>query len=392
MSRPIFLDHHSTTPVNPNVLEAMIPFFSAVYGNPHSADHGFGWDAEAAVEAARRDVAALIGARSGEIVFTSGATESNNLALRGVATHLPSDRRHIVTSTFEHPCVAAVADLLESSGFSVSRVPPDRNGIVSSQAVAAAIRPETGLVSIMTANHEIGAIQPIGEIGTLTHQSGIAFHTDAAQAAGKIPLDVDALGVDLMSLSAHKIYGPKGIGALFVRRRPGLRLAPLIVGGGQERGLRSGTVPVPLAVGFGVAARFAGLTLADEAIRIGALRDKLKDELQAKIPELEINGGFDHRLPHNLNVKLPAIAAVDLLYLMKDRIAVSTGAACASAKLEPSRTLLAIGLSETEALASIRIGLGQETAETDIDVAVEVICEAWSRLSGSACQTAGIGN
>ncbi|MEJ1158052.1 cysteine desulfurase family protein [Prosthecomicrobium sp. N25] len=384
MTRPLFLDHHSTTPLDPRAFEAMRPFFEAAFGNPHSADHAYGWEAEAAVEAARRDVAALIGARPGEIVFTSGATESNNLAIRGAAARLPEGRRHLVASAIEHPCVAAVMDLLEGRGFPVTRVMPDRDGIVSAEAVAAAIRPETGLVSVMAANHEIGTLQPIGDIGAVTRPRGIVFHSDAAQAAGKVPLAVEPAGVDLLSLSAHKMYGPKGIGALYVRR--GVGLEPLFAGGGQERGLRSGTVPAPLAVGFGAAARIARAEMAEEADRLRGLRDRLLDRLSAAIPGVAVNGSLTARLPHNLDLRLPGVVAVDLIHALKDRVAISAGSACASASLEPSPVLRAIGLSDEEALASIRIGLGRWTSAEDVDRAAAAIAEAWAALTGQACR------
>ena len=378
--RPIFLDHHSTTPVDPRVFEAMLPFFREAYGNPHSADHAYGWEAEAAVEAARRQVAALIGAKAGEIVFTSGATESNNLALRGVAARLPEGRRHIVVSALEHPCVVAVAALLEREGFAVTRVGPDADGIVRPETIEAALTPETGLVSLIAANHEIGTLQPLADVGRLTRQRGIVFHTDAAQAAGKIPLDVEALGVDLMSLSAHKLYGPKGIGALYVRRRPGLALAPLIVGGGQEKGLRSGTLATPLVVGFGAAAAVAKDELGQDASRIKTLRDRLLNRIRAGVPNLQVNGSLDQRLPQNLDLRFNGIAAVDLIHLLKDEVAISAGSACASATLEPSATLKAIGLADDEALSSVRIGLGRFTTEAEVDRAADAIITAVGRF------------
>lgn len=381
MTRPIFLDHHSTTPLDPRVFERMRPYFLEAFGNPHSADHAYGWEAEAAVEAARRHVAALIGARPGEIVFTSGATEANNLALRGAAARLPSARRHIVTSAIEHPCVAAVCDHLEARGFAVTRVAANRQGLVEPEAVAAALTPETGLVSIMAANHEIGTIQPIAAIGALTRPRGILFHTDAAQAAGKIPLDVGAANIDLMSLSAHKMDGPKGIGALYVRR--GVPLEPLFAGGGQEGGLRSGTLPAPLVVGFGEAARIARDEMGENARRIMGLRARLLGRLEDAVPNVKVNGSLADRLPHNLDLMLPGITAVDLIHRLKDVVAISAGSACASATLEPSPVLRAIGLSEAEALASIRIGLGRGTTAADVDTAAAAIGDAWATLAGS---------
>ncbi|TPQ52144.1 IscS subfamily cysteine desulfurase [Prosthecomicrobium hirschii] len=386
MPRPIYLDHHATTPLDPRVFEAMRPYFLEAFGNPHSADHAYGWEAEAGVEAARRAIARLIGAAAGEIVFTSGATEANNLALRGAAARLPEGRRHLVASTIEHPCVAAVIDRLEADGFPVTRVGPGADGIVPAEAIAAALRPETGLVTVMAANHEIGTLQPIGAIGALTRARGILFHSDAAQAAGKVPFDVVAAKVDLMSLSAHKMYGPKGIGALHVRR--GVALEPLILGGGQERGLRSGTVPAPLAVGFGAAAAIARDEMAGEASRLKALRERLRAGLSARIAGLRVNGDLERRLPGNLDLALPGIAAIDLIHLMKGRVAVSAGSACASASLEPSPVLGAIGLDDAAALGSIRIGLGRGTTEAEIDAAIAAVAEAWSALTGLACAMA----
>lgn len=386
MTRPIFLDHHSTTPVDPQVFEAMRPYFLEAFGNPHSADHAFGWEAEAAVEGARREIARLIGAEARAIVFTSGATESNNLALRGAAARLPEGRRHIVSTTIEHPCVAAVLDLLERQGHPVTRVGPGPDGIVAASAIEAALTAETGLVSVMTANHEIGTLQPIAEIGAITRARGILFHTDAAQAAGKIPLDVGTAGIDLMSLSAHKMYGPKGIGALYVRR--GVDLEPLFAGGGQERGLRSGTVPAPLAVGFGAAARLARETLAAEAERVAILRDHLIDRLERTIPGAALNGDRVRRLPHNIDLRLPGVVAVDLMHRLKDRVAVSAGSACASASLEASPVLRAIGLDDEAALSSIRIGLGRSTTREDVEAAAAAIAEAWAALGGQVCRVA----
>lgn len=364
----------------------MRPYFLEAFGNPHSADHAYGWEAETGVEAARRAIARLIGAAAGEIVFTSGATEANNLALRGCAARLPEGRRHLVASTIEHPCVAAVVDRLEADGFAVTRVGPGADGIVPAEAVATALRPETGLVTVMAANHEIGTLQPIGAIGAVTRARGILFHSDAAQAAGKVPLDVVAAKVDLMSLSAHKMYGPKGIGALHVRR--GVALEPLILGGGQERGLRSGTVPAPLAVGFGAAAAIALDEMAGEASRLRALRERLRAGLSARIAGLRVNGDLERRLPGNLDLALPGIAAIDLIHRMKDRVAVSAGSACASASLEPSPVLGAIGLDDAAALGSIRIGLGRGTTEAEIDAAIAAVAEAWSALTGLACAMA----
>jgi cysteine desulfurase len=377
--RPIFLDHHSTTPVDPRVFDAMRPWFLEDFGNPHSADHAYGWRAEEGVEAARRQVAALVGARPAEIIFTSGATESNNLALQGVAATLPQDRRHVVISAFEHPCVAGVAERLERHGFTVTRVVPDAEGLISPDAVGAALRAETGLVSILLAQFEIGTLQPIDAIAERVAASGAVFHTDAAQAAGKVPVSVGR-HIDLLSLSAHKFGGPKGIGALYVRRREGLRLEPLFAGGGQQRGIRPGTIPVPLAVGFGEACRIAAAEMAGDALRIAGLRDLLLQLLRAGIGDLAVNGSLDRRLPNNLNVRLPGVAAVDLIHLLKDRVAISAGSACASAVIEPSPTLLRLGLTQDAALSSVRLGLGKATTMVDIGLVAEAITECWGLL------------
>ncbi len=380
---PVFLDHQSTTPVDARVFEAMRPWFVEAYGNPHSSDHAWGWAAEAAVETARARIADLIGAHRSEIIFTSGATESNNLALQGVAPNLAPDRRHIIVTATAHACVAGVADLLEARGHPVTRLYPARDGRISADAVEAALRPDTGLVSIEAAHHELGTIQPIEEIARRLSARGIVFHTDAAQAAGKIALDVGS-GIDLMSLSAHKMYGPKGVGALYVRRRPGLELTPLFAGGGQQRGLRPGTVPVPLAVGFGEACRVAGDEMSADAQRLRALRDGLLDGLRAGIPGLVVNGTMTDRLPHNLNVQLPGMVAIDLIHELRETIAISTGSACASAELAPSPSLLAIGCTEAEALSSVRIGLGRSTTEAHISTAIAAIVDTYRALAGPA--------
>lgn len=377
---PVFLDHHSTTPVDPSVLAAMTPWFLADYGNPHSADHAFGWRSEAAVEAARHTIGEAIGADAAEIIFTSGATESNNLALQGVAARLPEGRRHIIVTATAHPCISGVADRLEAVGYPVTRLYPARDGLYSADKLAAALRPETGLVSIEAAHHEIGTVQPLADFAAVLNLRGIAFHTDAAQALGKIPLDV-GIGVDLMSLSAHKLYGPKGIGALYVRRRPGLEIEPLFAGGGQQRGLRPGTVPTPLVVGFAEACKLALANLASEATRQAILRDRLLAGLWDAIPGLGVNGTLANRLPGNLNIRLPDLAAIDLLYEVRDALALSAGSACASARIEPSPTLLALGLTEAEALSSIRIGLGRQTTSDDIDFAISTLVAAWRNLN-----------
>jgi cysteine desulfurase len=373
---PVYLDHHATTPLDPRVLEAMLPYLTADFGNPHSAQHAYGWAAEAAIERARTEVAGLIGARPDEIVFTSGATEANNLAIRGVAARA-GERRHVVTGAIEHPCVLETCRALGAAGFAVTELPVGADGLLDLEAVREALRPDTALVSIMTANHEIGVLQPIAEIARLCRERAIVFHTDAAQAAGNIPLDVSALGVGLMSLSGHKLYGPKGIGALYLQS--GLRIAPLFTGGGQERGLRPGTLPVPLCVGFGRACALARQELSRDATRMRALRDRLYQGLREGLPEVRRNGAAAPRLPNNLNLCVAGIDAEDLLAELPE-LALATGAACASAKAEPSPVLRALGLSDEEIQGSIRIGLGRTTTAAEVELAIERLIRAVQRL------------
>jgi cysteine desulfurase len=365
---PVYLDHHATTPLDPRVLDAMLPYFTERFGNPHSAQHAHGWTAEAAIEAARTEVAALIGALPEDIVFTSGATEANNLAIRGAAHS--TGRRHLLTCATEHPCVLETCRALGREGFAITELPVRADGLLDLDQLSAALRPDTALVSIMTANHEIGVLQPIAAIAKLCQERGILLHTDAAQAAGRTALDVAVLGVDLMSLSAHKLYGPKGIGALYVRR--GLRIAPLFAGGGQERGLRPGTLPTPLCVGFGKACALAQEQLAAEAARVRDLRDRLYEGLRQALPEIRLNGAAEPRLPNNLNLCLPGIDGEDLLAGLPE-LALSTGAACASATQEPSAVLRALGLSDEAIAGSIRIGLGRTTTAAEIEFAIERI-------------------
>jgi cysteine desulfurase len=372
---PVYLDHHATTPVDPRVLDAMLPYLTERFGNPHSAQHAYGWVAEQAVDAARAQVAALIAALSEEIVFTSGATEANNLAIRGAAH--ASDRRHVVTCVTEHPCVLQTCRALRREGFELTELPVRPDGLIELDQLRAALRPDTALVSIMTANHEIGMLQPLAAIGRLCRERGILLHTDAAQAAPWIPLDVAALGVDLMSLSAHKLYGPKGIGALYVRR--GIRLVPLFAGGGQERGLRPGTLPPAWCVGFGEACALAQAELGAQAARVRALCDRLYDGLRQAMPEIRLNGALSPRLPNNLNLCLPGIDAEDLLAELPE-LALATGAACASATQQPSPVLRALGLSDQDIQGSIRIGLGRTITATEVEFALERLAGAARRL------------
>jgi cysteine desulfurase len=375
---PIYLDYQATTPLDPRVRDAMLPFLGEKFGNPHSTSHSFGREAEAAVEQARGELAALIGAEPREIIFTSGATESNNLAIKGVARFEHETRRHIVTLATEHKCVLESCHALEAEGFRVSVLPVAPSGLVDLERLAAAIGEDTLLVSIMAANNEIGVIQPLAEIGALCRARGVYFHSDAAQAVGKIAFDVEALSLDLVSISGHKIYGPKGIGALYVRRRPRVRLQPLMSGGGQERGLRSGTLPTMLCVGLGAAAAIAGREMSVEAARLDGLRGRLEAGLRRRIPDMVVNGDRTRRLAGNLNVAFPGTDAEALMAAMPE-VAVSTGSACTSATIEPSYVLAALGLPDALARASIRIGLGRVTSEAEIDYAIEAIASAVER-------------
>lgn len=376
---PIYMDYQATTPVDPRVLEDMLPYFTEKFGNPHSRGHAFGWEAEAASEQAREQVADLIGANPKEIVFTSGATESNNLAIRGIALFYGEKKKHIVTCVTEHKCVIDTCRHLEQEGFSVTYLPVGKDGLIDLQQLEDAITDNTALVSIMAVNNEIGVIQPIAEIGAICRRKGAFFHTDAAQAFGKIPLDVEAMNIDLMSISGHKIYGPKGIGALFVRRRPRVRLTPQIHGGGQERGFRSGTLPTPLVVGLGKAAQIAREEMVSENARIQTLYDKLYKALVTSIPEVYLNGHATKRIPGNLNLSFAYIEGESMIMAIKD-LAVSSGSACTSASLEPSYVLRAIGVSEDLAHTSIRFGIGRFTTEEEVDYAIAQVTGAIDKL------------
>jgi cysteine desulfurase len=382
---PIYLDNQASTPVDPRVLEAMMPYFTIDYGNPHSESHAYGHRAMAAIDAARGEVAALTHADPREIVFTSGATEANNLAIKGAAhfarEHPPASgpRDHVVALTTEHKCVLESCAALEREGFRVTYLPVAETGLVSLDALRDALTEQTLLVSIMAAHNEIGVIQPLAEIGALCRAKGVLLHTDAAQALGKIPIDVEAMKIDLMSMSGHKLYGPKGVGALYVRRRPRVRLVPLIDGGGQERGVRSGTLPTPLCVGFGKACALAQDEMAGEAERLKGLRERLRASLAQLVPGLLVNGDLGHRLPGSLNVSVPGTTAPEMIEACSS-IAISTGSACTSASVEPSYVLRALGLSDARANASIRVGLGRFTTASDVDYAVDAIAAAAARL------------
>jgi cysteine desulfurase len=371
------LDNHATTRPDPRVVEAMMPFLTELYGNAASRTHRYGWEAEKAVEMAREQVAATIGARPREIVFTSGATESDNLAIKGVLDFHRERGRHIVTVETEHKAVLDTCRRAERSGVAeVTYLRPRGDGLLDLDEVARALRPDTVLLSVMHANSEIGVLQPIAEIGAIAREAGVLFHTDAAQSVGKVPVDVDAMRIDLLSLSAHKLYGPKGSGALFVRgREPRVRLTPMIDGGGQERGLRSGTVNVPGVVGLGAACRLTSEEMVAESTRILSLRERLRRRLESELDEIRINGDLERRLPGNLNVSFACVEGEALLMSLKD-IALSSGSACTSASLEPSHVLRAIGVRDDLAHGSIRFGIGRFNDDREIDfVADRVIAE-----------------
>ena len=372
---PIYLDYQATTPLDPSVLEAMLPWFAQRFGNPHSSSHRYGTEAADAVEIARGFVAAEIGADPREIVFTSGATESNNLAIKGAARFLGERRKRIVTFTTEHKCVLASAEALAREGFEVEILPVTHRGLVDLDQLAAALDDRTALVSVMLAHNEIGVIQDLAAISRLARARGVLVHTDAAQAFGKITIDVEGLGIDLLSISGHKIYGPKGIGALYVRRRPRVRLEPLFSGGGQERGLRSGTLSPALTVGLGEAARLASVGRPAEAARTGSLAGRLL----AALPNAILNGDAKRRLPASLNLRFEGVSALDLIAKTPE-VAISTGSACTSAEVEPSYVLTALGLGREEAGASVRISLGRFTTEDEVDRAAAALARSVADL------------
>jgi len=377
--KPLYLDYQATTPTDPRVVEKMLPFFSERFGNPHSRTHHYGWDAEDVVEEARAKIASLIGASPKEIIFTSGATESNNLALQGVGRFYKDRKNHIITCVTEHKCVLDTCRHLEQEGFDVTYLPVQENGLIELGKLAEAMTDKTLMVSIMAVNNEIGVIQPIKEIGAMCRERGIFFHTDAAQAAGKIPIDVDDMNIDLMSISGHKLYGPMGIGVLYVRRRPRVRLVAMINGGGQERGMRSGTLPTPLCVGIGEACAIAQKEMGAEAERLKMLRDRFHAGIDARLSEVYLNGDLEHRIPGNLNLSFAYVEGEGLMMGVND-LAVSSGSACTSASLEPSYVLRALGVEEELAHTSLRIGLGRFTTEEEVDYAVEKIATEVTRL------------
>ena len=383
-SRPVYLDYHATTPVDPRVLEAMLPYFSEEFGNPASRQHAYGWKAEEAVENARAQVAALIGASPREIVFTSGATESNNLALKGCADALRARGDHIVTVATEHKSVLDSCKRLEAQGWRVTRLGVERDGRLDLDALKNALSGKTVLVSVMSANNEIGVLQPMGDIARIVHEAGALLHTDAAQAAGKVPIDVNETGVDLLSLTGHKYYGPKGEGALYVRRqKPKIQLGCQIDGGGHENGLRSGTLNVPGIVGLGKAAEICAHEMPDEGPRLASLRDRLLAGLRANLDGVHVNGSLIHRLPHNLHVSFDGVDGEGLLMALGD-LAVSTGSACSSGSHAPSHVLEAIGAVGASAGAVVRFGLGRGTTEPHIQFAIDRLTAVVSSLRRSA--------
>eukprot|EP00744_Colponema_vietnamica_P010717 GILI01015112.1.p1 GENE.GILI01015112.1~~GILI01015112.1.p1 ORF type:complete len:429 (-),score=117.06 GILI01015112.1:237-1523(-) len=378
-ARGVYLDNQATSPLDPRVLDIMMPFQTEKYGNCHSRTHEYGWVTEEAVEKARKQLADLIGASPKEIFFTSGATESNNIAIKGVADFNKEKKKHVITLQTEHKCVLDSCRYLEMNGFEVTYLPVQKNGLVDLEVLEKAIRPDTSLVSTMLVHNEIGVIQPVAEIGRICRKRKVHFHTDAAQAVGKIPLNVDAMNIDLMSISGHKMYGPKGVGALYMRRRPRVRVRSPVSGGGQERGIRSGTVAVPLAVGIGAAAEICSIEMARDTERIKRLQQRLLDGLNAKLSHLIINGDMANRYCGNLNISFACVEGESLLMGIKD-VAVSSGSACTSASLEPSYVLRALGIDAENAHTSIRFGIGRFTTEQEIDFVVEKTVKEVSRL------------
>ncbi len=380
LQTPIYLDNHATTPVDPRVLEAMLPYFTEKFGNAASKSHAYGWEAEAAVDSAREQIAKLIGAAAKEIVITSGATESDNLAIKGVAEAYRDKGNHIVTCVTEHKAVLDSCKVLQKHGFDVTYLPVQVDGLIDLGRLQRALNDKTILISIMVANNEIGTINPIKEIGRLAKERSILFHTDATQGVGKMPINVEAMGIDLLSLTAHKMYGPKGVGALYVRStKPRVKLTPSIDGGGHERGMRSGTLNVPGIVGLGKACEISQNEMSAEGERLIALRERLKDGLLAELDEVYINGHAVERLPGNLNMSFAYIEGESLLMGLKE-IAVSTGSACTSASLEPSYVLKAIGLADELAYSAIRFGLGRFTTAEEIDFTIHRVVEEVRRL------------
>jgi cysteine desulfurase len=380
VSLPIYMDNHATSPLDPRVLEAMLPYFTTKFGNAASRNHSFGWEAEQAVETAREQIAKLIGATAKEIIFTSGATESNNLAIKGIAEMYRERGNHIITQVTEHKAVLDTCKRLEKYGYRVTYLPVKADGLIDLDDLKRAMDDKTILVSIMWANNEIGVLQPVAEIGKLCRERGIIFHTDATQAVGKIPVDVNKNNIDVMSISAHKMYGPKGVGALYVRRKnPRVQISAIIDGGGHERGMRSGTLNVPGIVGLGKACAIASEEMAKESCKLAGLRNRLRDKIMGGLDEVYVNGSWEHRLPGNLNISFAYVEGESLLMGIND-IAVSSGSACTSATLEPSYVLKALGTGDDLAHSSIRFGLGRFNTEAEVDYVADLVVETVSRL------------
>ncbi len=377
---PIYMDNHATTPVDPRVLEEMLPYFTDKFGNAASRNHVFGWVAEEAVEQARERIAKLVGATTKEIIFTSGATESDNLAIKGVAEMYREKGNHIITAVTEHKAVLDTCKRLEKYGFRVTYLPVMKDGLIDLDDLKRAMDEKTILVTLMAANNEIGVLQPITDIGKLCHERGVLFHSDATQAVAKVPIDVQKMGIDLMSISGHKMYGPKGVGALYVRRKaPRVQVSPIIDGGGHERGMRSGTLNVPGIVGLGKACAIAHEEMPQESCRLAGLRNRLKDRILGGLDEVYINGSMEHRLPNNLNISFAYVEGESLLMGIND-IAVSSGSACTSATLEPSYVLKALGTGDDLAHSSIRFGLGRFNTEAEVDYVADRVTEVVRRL------------
>ena len=377
---PIYMDNHATTPLDPRVLEEMLPYFTDKFGNAASRNHVFGWVAEEAVEQARERIAKLVGANTKEIIFTSGATESDNLAIKGVAEMYREKGNHIITAVTEHKAVLDTGKRLEKYGFRVTYMPVMKDGLIDLDDLKRAMDDKTILVTLMAANNEIGVLQPIAEIGKLCHERGVLFHSDATQAVGKIPIDVQKMNIDLMSISAHKMYGPKGVGALYVRRKnPRVQVSPIIDGGGHERGMRSGTLNVPGIVGLGKACAICHQEMPQESCRLAGLRNRLKDKIMGSLDEVYVNGSMEHRLPNNLNISFAYVEGESLLMGIND-IAVSSGSACTSATLEPSYVLKALGTGDDLAHSSIRFGIGRFNTEAEVDYVAARLIEVVRRL------------
>lgn len=378
-NKVIYLDYQATTPCDPRAVEKMLPYFSERFGNPHSRSHAYGWETEEAVEIARAQVAQLIGANPKEIVFTSGATESNNLALKGTLDFYKATKNHIITTVTEHKCILDTCRHLEEQGFEVTYLPVQPNGLIDLEKLKAAIKENTLLVSVLAVHNEIGVIQPLKEIGSICRERGVLFHTDGAQAVGKIPLNVEEMNIDLMSISGHKLYGPKGIGALYVRRKPRVRVLAQINGGGQERGMRSGTLPTPLCVGFGEACSIAQKEMSSEYQRLQGFYDHFKGRIFKALKEVYLNGDDTQRFPGNINISFAFVEGEGLMMGLKD-LAVSSGSACTSSSLEPSYVLRALGVGEDLAHTSLRIGFGRYTTQEEVDYAADRIIAEVNRL------------